>query len=104
MAGLGIVEGEHVKPGGQLEVEMGKLLSWRGDWKCTHRDHAVLTHAGHTRPSGLASTAHTLGHLGGQRAKRKLQTEPEPMDVLTPLSPKDGRRDPASQHTQEMQS
>ena len=33
LAGLGIVEGEHVKPGGQLEVEMGKLLSWRGEWK-----------------------------------------------------------------------
>lgn len=27
------MEGEHVKPGGQLEVEMGKLLSWRGEWK-----------------------------------------------------------------------
>ena len=28
---MGIVEGEHVKPGGQLEV--GKLLGWRGERK-----------------------------------------------------------------------
>lgn len=54
----------------------------------------MLTRAGRTRPSGPAGTAHALSHLGGQRAKRKLQTEPESMDALMPLSPEEGRCDP----------